>query len=206
MYFYRWTVPNCPTVKYVLQSDDDGYVDTYHLGHFLSEQGFGGKEKFLLCAVLQNIHVRRSIEGPYSKWSVKPEDFPDETYANFCSGHAYVTTIATIKDILKVLKRMDSVIHIDDVVVTGMATKGTGIPFFDLSHYFIGTHLQYRDELLESNNEFFTPELMIFFDIEPSDITVLHKKFSWCRLNINKCYHLLWNNKHLDQMRRCEEF
>lgn len=202
---YRWAVANCPDVKYVLKSDDDGYVDTYHLGHLLSEQGFGEKEKFLLCSVLKNVPVQRSIEGPYAKWSVKHEDFLDETYPNFCSGHAYVTTIATIKDILNVLEEMDSVIHIDDVVVTGIATNGTGIPFFDLGQYFLGKHFQYRDELLDPHSEFFTPELMIFFDIEPNDITVLHKKFSWCMHHINKCYHLLWNNKHLDQIRRCQK-
>ena len=190
----------------MLKSDDDGYVDTYHLGHFLSDQGFIEKTKFLLCNVLQNIPVRRSSKGAYAKWNIRQEDFPDETYPVYCSGHAYVTTIATMKEILKAIKIMDSVIHIDDVVVTGLGTKGTDIPFYNWSHYFINTHSGYRDELLDPESHFITPQLMVFFNIEPQDIAVLHKKFSWCLNHSNKCYDKLWKNKDFDSIRRCQQF
>ena len=204
--FFRWAVANCPNVKFVLKSDDDGYVDTYRLRHFLTDQGFGEKAKFLLCNVLQNIPVRRNSKGAYAKWNIRQEDFPDETYPTYCSGHAYVTTIATMKEILRAIKIMDSVIHIDDVVVTGLGTKGTDIPLYDWSHYFINTHLNYWDELLDPESNFITPQLMVFFNIEPQDIAVLHKKFSWCLNHSNKCYDKLWNNKDLDQIRRCQQF
>ena len=60
------------------------------------------------------------------------------------------------------------------LVVTGLGTKGTDIPFYDWSHYFINSHSHYRDKLLDPDSDFMTPQLMVFFNIEPQDISVLH--------------------------------
>ena len=32
---YKWAVANCPNVQYVLKTDDDVFVDSYHLKEFL---------------------------------------------------------------------------------------------------------------------------------------------------------------------------
>ena len=191
---------NCPSAKYVLKSDDDVFVDTYHLGNFLARHGFNDKPSFLLCNVRANgTAVRRNSEGGFAKWNVRREDYPEETYPQYCTGAAYVTTVASIRLILGIVVNMDSHIHVDDAFVTGLGTRGTGIPFHDWSYYFMNTHAGYKKDLLDPDRLFFSPELMVFFNIGPEEIRLLYAKSELCAKYSEKCYDLLWNDGEKEQ-------
>ena len=98
--FFRWITQNCENAEYILRSDDDQAIDTHHLPIFLDnfiDIKDNKNDNFYLCYSLNDAKPKRDTN---SKWYVSKEDYADESYPEYCCGWAYVTNVATMKNIL----------------------------------------------------------------------------------------------------------
>ena len=143
---YKWTIQNCPDVKYVLKTDDDAFVDTFHLPKFLIRHKFDEKSNFFLCYVLIGYEPRREKSD---KWFVTNEEYSGEKYPPYCAGPVYVTKVKTMKKILSKLKHLNY-LFIDDLLLTGIAAKGV-TSHYDWKKSFLEFHIHYTDNLLSPN-------------------------------------------------------
>ena len=90
----------CENAQYILRSDDDQAVDTFHLPIFLNRyigDDVLRNDNFYLCYVFDQTKPKRE---PDNKWYVSYQEYPDEFFPEYCCGWAYVTNIPTIKSIL----------------------------------------------------------------------------------------------------------
>lgn len=196
---YAWAVANCPDAKFVLKTDDDVFVDTYHLINYLPMHGFNSRPVFYLCWVLKDQKVERSPNNPISgKWYLTHEEYGEPTFPTYCAGPAFVTTIRTMEKVLEAVKTLKA-FFVDDAFVTGVAARKAGnIPFYDWSYNFLEKHIDKREELIDPNNGFFTPELIVAWNEQPAGIKTLHQKALTCEKYSFKCYQLLWKMKDPD--------
>ena len=121
----------CPNAKFILHADDDSFVDTFHLPHFLDLYGFNKITDFFLCFVVRNGYPRRDIKN---KWQVSYDEFQGIAYPNYCSGSAYVTKVETMKKILSKIEYLNY-LFIDDLMLTGIAVYGV-TTHYDMSSSF----------------------------------------------------------------------
>ena len=143
---------------------------------------------FYLCYVVKGSRVIRE-QG--SKWFVAQEDFADSTYPDYCSGAAYVTTVKVITKAIERVKNLRP-FHVDDAFITGVAADN--VPLLPWNYNFLINHVQMTEALL-ANNGYFTPELMVAYNLEPIEIEVLYKKALTCQRRSQDCYELLWHNE-----------
>ena len=191
---YRWSLENCPSVKYILKADDDTFVDTFHLPTFLQTHNFDLKENFFLCFVLKGYKPRRN-KG--DKWYITREQYDKDEYPPYCSGSVYITKIQTIRKILPILEKLNY-LYIDDLLVTGIAAKGV-TAHYDWSKSFLESHTDSSDALLSPHLAFYTPELLAAMNLNATSILQLHKKANKC-FDEPKCYSLL-NLMPIDHMK-----
>ena len=191
---YKWATKYCPNVKYVLKTDDDVFVDTFHLPRFLKTHQFDEKQDFFLCMVLKGFLPRRNVDD---KWFVTKEEFSGDEYPPYCAGPVYVTKIKTMKKILLKVEKL-SYLFIDDVLLTGIAAKGV-TTHYDWSDSFLEHHTDSTSELLSTTNTFYTPQLLAAMNLNSTSILQLQRKARNC-YNHPKCYKSL-NQVPVDSMR-----
>ena len=182
---YKWATEHCPNVKYVLKTDDDVFVDTYHLPRFLKTHEFDDKPDYFLCMVLKGYKARRK-EG--DKWFVTKKEFSGDEYPPYCAGPIYVTNIKTMKKILTNVEKFNY-LFIDDVLITGIAAEGL-TSHYDLSDCFLEHHTDSTSELLSQTNSFYTPQLLAAMNLNATSIKRLQTKAKKCYEH-PKCYSLL---------------
>ena len=56
---YRWVSERCPEAKYILKTDDDTFVDVYHLNIYLPKFGMDQRKDFFLCYLVDDAKVLR---------------------------------------------------------------------------------------------------------------------------------------------------
>ena len=115
----RWCEEHCPGADHVLKTDDDQFVDTLQLPRFLTTFLPQTDRKWFLCHVLDN-DPQRHVS---SKWFVTREEWPRDTYPQYCAGWAYVTTPATVKQVRK--------LNNHDLSQSKVMFKTKSIPDFD---------------------------------------------------------------------------
>ena len=182
---YKWAIEHCPNVKYVLKTDDDVFVDTFHLPRFLRTHEFNNKQDFFLCMVLKGYVPRRNIND---KWFVTKEEFSGDEYPSYCAGPVYITKIGTMKKILVQVEKLNY-LFIDDLLLTGIAAQGVAT-HYDLSNSFLEHHTDSTSELLSPANSFYTPELLAAMNLNSTSILQLQRKAQNCYKH-PKCYILL---------------
>ena len=175
----------CPNAKFILKTDDDSFVDTFHLPHFLDLYGFNKITNFFLCFVVRNGYPRRDIQ---SKWYVSKDEFRGRAYPNYCSGSAYITRIRTMKKILSKIEDLNY-LFIDDLMLTGIAAYGL-TTHYDMSSTFLESHTDSKEKLLSENTAMYTPQLLAAMDLNSSSILILWRKAKACHDNV-RCYSLL---------------
>jgi hypothetical protein len=94
---FRWVQNYCSKSKFILKTDDDQVVDVHHLVPFLDNFLPKTDLPFFLCHYLQDQKPQRDFT---SKWFVSINEFPGQTYPEYCAGWAYVTNHKTIDNIL----------------------------------------------------------------------------------------------------------
>ena len=182
---YKWATEMCPDTKFILKADDDSFVDTFHLPHFLDLYGFNKITNFFLCFVVRNGHPKRNIKN---KWYVSYDEFQGMVYPNYCSGSAYVTRIEKMKKILSKIEYLNY-LFIDDLMLTGIAAYGV-TTHYDMSSSFLEAHTRSKEQLISNNTSIYTPELLAAMDLNSSSISILWRKAKACHDNVS-CYGLL---------------
>ena len=182
---YKWTLKHCPNVKYVLKTDDDAFVDTYHLPGFLTRHQFDKETDFFLCFVLKGYKPRRNIGD---KWFVTRDEYDQDEYPPYCAGPIYVTKTKTMKKVLAKVENMNY-LFIDDLLLTGIAAKGI-TSHYDWSKGFLESHIDSAENLLSPSSLFYTPELLAAINLNSTSILHLHRKAKLCHKH-PKCHSLL---------------
>ncbi|CAM1322054.1 Uncharacterised protein at_DN0242 [Pycnogonum litorale] len=117
----QWSVQNCPSNKFVLKADDDIFVDTYRLLEHLD--GPWNNLTGILCNGYSNAPIRRNKTN---KWYVSEEEYPGDTYEEYCAGLAYVISSPIVNIIVSHFDEFEF-FWIDDAFVTGTIRKGLNI-------------------------------------------------------------------------------
>ena len=179
----------CPTAKYVLKTDDDVFVDTYHLPLFLDRYRFDRKSNFLLCFVVKG---NKPWRNETTKWYVTKEEYAADEYPPYCAGPAYLTKIKTMKKILGKVQSLNY-LYIDDVLFTGIAAQNL-TSHYDWAVSFLEYHLGEKEVLLSASLPDYTPELLVAMDLSSVDILILFQKAKRCHDHASHCY------KHLTKL------
>jgi hypothetical protein len=170
----KWVGQYCPSVSFVLKSDDDAFIDVAQLRKFIERTWPSGPPaETLICNVHEDAVVQRS-----GKWAVSDEEYPSKTYPAFCSGLAYVMRPQLASKLLRSASRVKA-LWVDDVFVTGILAASVNVRHFYLNLRY--THQQ--DDLvqwLETN----LPSNPLPFIVSELDTS----RSEWPRLA-----HRLWN-------------
>ncbi|KAK7083937.1 Beta-1,3-galactosyltransferase 4, partial [Halocaridina rubra] len=124
----HWTKSFCPSVKWILKSDDDVFVNPFGLRKFLE----GREYCDFVCRLNENLKVCRSPEYCPSKWVVSRDQYPYRYYPLYCNGPAYVINSRIIE---KLFKRADKYhpFEMEDAYYTGIIAKGLNPRYRKLS-------------------------------------------------------------------------
>ena len=131
----------------ILKADDDMFINIFRVLGLLEQYGgclFKGTNRRILC--------RTWTTGPHRKESgdkfyVSREEYPDDTYPNFCAGATYILAPDVVRDLYDVSLRMQF-FRFDDVYVTGILREKIGAKLVSATQ-------QYRlfDLTISPNNE-----------------------------------------------------
>jgi hypothetical protein len=170
----KWIGQYCPSVRFVLKSDDDAFIDVLQLQKFIERTWPSGPpSETLICNVHEDALVQRS-----GKWAVSREEYPSNTYPAFCSGLAYVMRPQLASKLFRSASKVPA-LWVDDVFVTGILAASVNVRHFYLNLRY--THQQ--DDLvqwLETN----LPSNPLPFIVSELDTS----RPEWPRLA-----HRLWN-------------
>ena len=189
---YHYMVENCNAFKYILKSDDDQAIDTFHLplylNHFIPAQD---SSKFYLCRVMSDIEEKTPKRDLESKWYVPYSEYKHDLYPEYCAGWAYVTNIETMTSVFNA-SRNESYFWIDDLYVTGILLQKLveETIIYDWRNLFLTDHVQSQEAFLRG--KFFTPELMVASDLKPEEIRHVFQKYQKCFKK--NCYDLIYKD------------
>ena len=80
----KWTTYYCPGARYLLNTDDDVFVNSPALLDFLAHHlSPWGTRRLILCEPYICSLVKRSFR---SKWRVTPQEYPRRIYPPYCAG------------------------------------------------------------------------------------------------------------------------
>jgi hypothetical protein len=153
-------VMNCDIFfRYLLKMDDDIMVDYFQLMAKL-ESRYQDLDDILLGYKQIGLRPQRD---PKSKWFVSRQDYPSESYPDFLSGWAYVTTPKTALKIAKEANQSD-LFWIDDIWVAGMLASQSGIKLESLNNLYT-VYVEHIECCLDHDDE---DKLMCDFIVGPS--------------------------------------
>ncbi|CAH1786097.1 unnamed protein product [Owenia fusiformis] len=121
----KWATDFCKNVTYILNTDDDVFVNIPSLLILIKKlQSNGEQQNGLFCSVWVNT---RPIRNPNSKWYVTKTQFEPNKYPDYCSGMAVLYT----KNAAFAIYRASLTVPffwVDDVYITGVLAAKAGIP------------------------------------------------------------------------------
>lgn len=126
---YKWVEDHCPNPpKFVLKSDDDVFIEMYHLFNFVSAVYGTSPGPSLVCDVIPAGTAPHRTGGKVL--SGESEFFTKKMYPKYCSGAAYLITPSLMSTFLKATAEVPT-LSIDDVYMTGLVREHLGVsPFY----------------------------------------------------------------------------
>lgn len=128
VYGIKWTIDNCPLVKYNMKLDDDMVI---HLGKafaYLENVSYSNGTEFH-CTVFDRA---RPIRYWRSKWNVPRSIYSKKFYPKYCSGGALLVKTSALRGLYNASFSVPF-FWIDDIFVTGMAAKIAGVGHVNLN-------------------------------------------------------------------------
>jgi len=121
---YNWVHHQCSTPRFVLKTDDDVFVEIFHLFNFVSAVYGFSPGPSLVCDVIP------AGTGPH-RTSGRPNLLSVHRHLpKYCSGAAYLITPSLISRFLKAAHKMERV-AMDDVFMTGIVRQKMKVsPFY----------------------------------------------------------------------------
>ncbi|XP_005357683.1 acetylgalactosaminyl-O-glycosyl-glycoprotein beta-1,3-N-acetylglucosaminyltransferase [Microtus ochrogaster] len=120
VHLLEWTAERCPGASFLLSCDDDVFVHTANVVHFLEVQS---PESHLFTGQLMDGSV--PIRESWSKYFVPPQLFPGKAYPVYCSGGGFLLSSRTARDLLSAARQVP-LFPIDDAYM-GMCLKQAGL-------------------------------------------------------------------------------
>jgi len=118
----RWAEQFCPTAKFILKTDDDGFnVPQRFVDYLLSVEA---ADRFIGGYCFTVMPDRRES----SKFYVPHSMYPDQYYPTYCSGPGYVMSRSAATSILSVSLDV-AFLPMEDVFVTGACRVVAGIAY-----------------------------------------------------------------------------
>lgn len=133
----KWAIKHCSNAKYIVKMDDDIVVDMYKLSDYLHNPVRGklplpGPMKNEIAGFRQQGSPLRIRE---SKWYVTYEEYSANNYPTYLSGWFYILTQPAAREIVAESRNV-AYFWIDDVYVTGILTRNTGVKLLDIKESF----------------------------------------------------------------------
>jgi len=127
---YKWVEERCSKPpKFVLKSDDDVFIEMYHLFNFVSAVYGPQPGPSLVCDVIPAGTAPHRTQGDNAA-AAEREFFNKKMHPKYCSGAAYLITPSLISTFLKATREVPA-IWPDDVYMTGLVREYLGIsPFY----------------------------------------------------------------------------
>ena len=117
----RWTSTFCPSVKFIMKTDDDMIINIPYLIRIL--HGLKYETKLIMGPYNPKSRVQRS-----GRWALTREDFPFEYFPPYTSGAAYVIMADLVRDLYETSQYIP-LINVEDVFITGILAKIVGARF-----------------------------------------------------------------------------
>ncbi|XP_054713483.1 beta-1,3-galactosyltransferase 5-like isoform X2 [Uloborus diversus] len=111
----KWVAKYCAHALYFLKADDDTFVNVGMIARLLSQEPFLSEERFIGGYIHEEMYY------------VSEEDYPDEVYPPFASGSAYITTGPSAVELFDASQRVEPILPLDDVFVTGLCAQDVEI-------------------------------------------------------------------------------
>lgn len=138
----------CSTAEFILKTNDDIHANIFEIIEVLLVELSNSKRAY----ACENMGGNKPIRENNSIWYVSKEEYPKETYPDFCSGVAYLVRTEDALKILSISNRTN-VLWMDDVFVTGIlretynqifnSTKATSLKILTVYNRY---HLNEKNE------------------------------------------------------------
>ncbi|XP_034540044.1 N-acetyllactosaminide beta-1,3-N-acetylglucosaminyltransferase 3-like isoform X2 [Notolabrus celidotus] len=121
--FLNWMERNCPKARFLLNGDDDVFVNTNNVVMYLQslKDNDGSKHLFTGC----KIELMPPIRDPWSKYFVPVQLYKSEVYPHYCSGGGFILSGYTALVIHNMSKSV-ALLPIDDAYM-GMCLAKAGL-------------------------------------------------------------------------------
>ena len=109
---FKWAVSNCGVAKAVLKTDDDMYINVPNVLNIVKKD---------LVLLQTNVfgscnQVAKPNRDANSKWFASVHSYPGKSYAGFCSGTGYLTSLNVAEKVFEVSRHVPF-FHLEDVYV-----------------------------------------------------------------------------------------
>ena len=109
---FKWTATYCRVANTVLKTDDDMYINVPKVLEIVREHLILLQTNiFGLCS-----QVAIPIRDRTSKWYASFESYPGKSYAGYCSGTGYLTSLNVVRKVFEVSHNVPF-FHLEDVYV-----------------------------------------------------------------------------------------
>ncbi len=112
----KWTSEYCSAARYLLKCDDDTFVNMPYLLESLH-----AKASTLVRSIMGPLNVDAEVQRK-GKWKLTYDEFPFNKFPPYEGGSAYVITTDVVEKLFETALYV-SMIHIDDVYITGILGK-----------------------------------------------------------------------------------
>ncbi|CAJ1064244.1 N-acetyllactosaminide beta-1%2C3-N-acetylglucosaminyltransferase 3-like isoform X3 [Xyrichtys novacula] len=153
--FLEWFKRNCPKARFLLDGDDDVFVNTNNVVKYLQslKDNDGSKHLFAGCETGGG-----PVRDSWSKYFVPVQLFESNEYPPYCSGGGYILSGYTASVIYNMSKSIP-LIPIDDAYM-GMCLNKAGLsPSFHRGVKTFGVH--FRSEHVDEYDPCFYKELLL---------------------------------------------
>ncbi|GIX76189.1 beta-1,3-galactosyltransferase 5 [Caerostris darwini] len=128
-----WASTFCNKTKYLMKMDDDIFIDIHQFVDYIANQMMTiNLRNNIACYFQTGMPV---VRDPVSKWFVSKTEYSPDTFDNYCSGWAYLTTTYVAKRLCEAVKKLPY-FWVDDVHLTGSTAKLANISQVRLNHLF----------------------------------------------------------------------
>ncbi|NXY84858.1 B3GN5 glucosaminyltransferase, partial [Alcedo cyanopectus] len=133
----EWAVTFCPQARYVLKADQDVFVGIPTLAGYL-----------LSLTQLEDVYVGRVVHhtvpdrAPQSPGFVSPQQYPQESYPDFCQGSAFVVSRDVARKVFVAAEEVPLSVPPDAFV--GICAKKAGVTPLHSSRFAGEKHISYN--------------------------------------------------------------
>ncbi|CAD5205895.1 unnamed protein product [Bursaphelenchus okinawaensis] len=139
---HAWHTKYCSHVKHFIKMDDDTVADFGRMFQWMDRNFNGrttGTDKYLICQRMAGHHPWRDPKAD-PRWYISHDEFPENTWPDYCYGYFVITTNQTVSDIMRAQEKIN-LVHMDDCFLTGIVRRETDSQLHDF--YGIRTGVTY---------------------------------------------------------------